>query len=304
MNFSTVKLIYCSLKALQSAFYSRKSYKNVAFLCSLAGGALDYMINVLYSGFSYLHEDGLVYDTDRGRVGFESYQMLFTHTPALFWVDNELRYYPAKSVILFTPGHRKYYSSLPGEPYKNDWIRFDTDEEFIENFPVTNVPFSPADPDFVHNLFKLIAWESNSKKDVDDPEMLALFKILFAKLSDDSIDLLSSPYHHELTALRREMMLHPEFSWTVDSMSRRMNLGRTRFQTLYKETFGISPIDDVINARIGLAKDRLKYTTRSISEVAELCGYKSTEHFIRQFSKMTGMTPGNFRRYGQQTQQT
>ena len=134
--------------------------------------------------------------------------------------------------------------------------------------------------------------------------MLALFKILFAKLSDDSIDLLSSPYHHELTALRREMMLHPEFSWTVDSMSRRMNLGRTRFQTLYKETFGISPIDDVINARIGLAKDRLKYTTRSISEVAELCGYKSTEHFIRQFSKMTGMTPGNFRRYGQQTQQT
>ena len=82
------------------------------------------MINVLYSGFSYLHEDGLVYDTDRGRVGFESYQMLYTHTPALFWVDGELRYYPAKSVILFTPGHRKYYSSLPGEPYKNDWIRF------------------------------------------------------------------------------------------------------------------------------------------------------------------------------------
>ncbi len=231
------------------------------------------MINVLYSGFSYLHEDGLVYDTDMGRVGFESYQMLYTHTPALFWVDGELRYYPAKSVILFTPGHRKYYSSLPGEPYKNDWIRFDTDEEFIESFPVTNVPFSPADPDFVHNLFK----------------------------SDDSIDLLSSPYHHELTALRRDMMLHPEFDWNVDSMTRRINLGRTRFQTLYKETFGISPIDDVINARVRLAKDRLKYTTRSIAEVAEMCGYKSTEHFCRQFAKITGMTPGNFRRYGQQT---
>ncbi len=269
------------------------------------------MINVLYSGFSYLHEDGLVYDTNRGRVGFESYQMLYTHTPALFWVDEELRYYPAKSVILFTPGHRKYYSSLPGEPYKNDWIRFDTDEEFIESFPVTNVPFSPADPDFVHNLFKLIAWESNAKKDADDPEMLALFKILFAKLSDDSIDLLSSPYHHELTALRRDMMLHPEFDWNVDSMTRRINLGRTRFQTLYKETFGISPIDDVINARVRLAKDinarvrlakdRLKYTTRSIAEVAEMCGYKSTEHFCRQFAKITGMTPGNFRRYGQQT---
>ena len=49
------------------------------------------MINVLYSGFSYLHEDGLVYDTDMGRVGFESYQMLYTHTPAL--VSREIRYF-------------------------------------------------------------------------------------------------------------------------------------------------------------------------------------------------------------------
>ena len=101
--------------------------------------------------------------------------------------------------------------------------------------------------------------------------------------------------------MRRRTLLHPEYDWNVDFMTRRINLGRTRFQTLYKETFGISPIDDVINARVRLAKDRLKYTSRSISEIAEMCGYKSTEHFIRQFSKITGMTPGNFRRYGQQT---
>ena len=84
--------MYCSLEASKTPTDSRKSYKNVAFLCSLFGRTLDNMINVLYSGFSYLHEDGLVYDTDMGRVGFESYQMLFTHTPALFWVEEEMRY--------------------------------------------------------------------------------------------------------------------------------------------------------------------------------------------------------------------
>ena len=255
------------------------------------------VIDVLYSGYSYQHES-LVYDTERGRIGFESYHMLFTHTPALFWVDNELRQYPDRSVILFTPGHRKYYSNLPGQPYKNDWIRFDTDEEFIEAFPITNVPFSPADPDFVHNLFKLIAWESNTNKATDDPEMLCLFKVLFAKLSDDNVDLLNKPYQHELTALRRDMMLHPELDWDIASMAGRINIGRTRFQTLYKESFGISPIDDVINARVKLAKDRLKYTSRSVSQIADMCGYKSTEHFIRQFSKITGMTPGSFRHSG------
>lgn len=257
------------------------------------------MIDVLYSGYSYQHDDGLVYDTDLGRAGFDSYQLLFTHTPALFWVDNMLRKYPARSVILFTPGHRKYYSSLPNEPYKNDWIRFDTDEDFIKSFPIVNVPFSPADPEFVHNLFKLIAWESNAVKESNDPEMLCLFKVLFAKMSDDNVDLLSKPYYHELISLRRDMMLHPEYEWKVEGMAARLNLGRTRFQNIYKDTFGISPIDDVINARISLAKDRLKYTSRSIAEVAEFCGYKSTEHFCRQFLKIVGVSPSKFRHQGQ-----
>ena len=259
------------------------------------------MIDVIFSGYSYQHDNGLVYDTDLGRAGFSSYQILYTHTPALFWVDDSLKEYPARSVILFTPGHRKYYSSLPNQPYKNDWIRFNTDETFIEEFPLCNVPFSPADPDFIHNLFKLIAWESKgglrqSDDQGDSTVMLHLFRVLFEKLSADTSDLVTKPYYHELLTLRREMKLHPELSWNIENMAARINLGRTRFQNLYKETFGVSCIDDVINSRIELAKDRLKYTTRSVSEIAEICGYKSTEHFCRQFSKTCGMSPSKYRK--------
>ena len=94
------------------------------------------------------------------------------------------------------------------------------------------------------------------------------------------------------------MLLHPELDWNIDSMLKRINLGRTRFQTLYKEAFGISPIDDVINARVKFAKDRLKYTSRSVAEIADICGYTSTEHFIRQFAKVTGMRPCAFSHSG------
>ena len=93
------------------------------------------MIDVLFAGYSYTHKDGLVYDTSKGRGGYDCYQLIYTHTPAMFWVEGELRKYPAKSVVFFTPGHRKYYMSLPDEPYTNDWVRFKSDEKFIENFP-------------------------------------------------------------------------------------------------------------------------------------------------------------------------
>ena len=254
------------------------------------------MIDVIFSGYSYQHDDGLIYDTDLGRAGFSSYQILFTHTPALFWVDEALREYPARSVILFTPGHRKYYSSLPGQPYKNDWIRFNTDEDFIEDFPIVNVPFSPADPDFIHNLFKLIAWESSNKTKLDQTIMQNLFKVLFDKMSEDYDEHVNKPYYHELMSLRREMKLHPELPWNVEDMAAYIKIGRTRFQNIYKEAFGISCIEDVIQSRIELAKDRLRYTTRSIAEIAEICGYKSTEHFCRQFAKETGLTPTHYRR--------
>lgn len=255
------------------------------------------LIDVLFAGYSYTHKEGLLYDTDRGRTGFDCYQMLYTHTPALFFVDGELREYPAKSVILFTPGQRKYYSSLPDKPYTNDWIRFKTDEEFIEIFPKVNVPFSPADPEFVHELFKLIAWESNaepsSKKDMN---VKSLFRVLMTKLSDEAEETGMSPYHHALKELRRDIMHHPEADWSVDVMADRLKLSRTRFQTLYTETFGNTCTDEVIRSRIRLAQDRLLYSVLSVSEIAEVCGYRSTEHFCRQFKKIVGVTPGQFRK--------
>ena len=255
------------------------------------------MINVLYSGFSYLHEDGLVYDTDRGRVGYDSYQMLYTHTPAYFWVDGELVLTPAKSVVLFTPGHRKYYTSIPGMPYTNDWIRFQSDEKYIADFSMRNVPFSPADPEYVHELFKLIAWESNGGNSKgENPNIQMLFRILFDKLTEGIVDLNDTPYSHELTDLRRDIMMHPEQDWRIEDMAARLRLSRTRFQVIYKQTFDITCMEDVIAARIRLAQERLSFTTLTISEIADRCGYRSTEHFCRQFKKVVGTTPGNYRK--------
>ena len=254
------------------------------------------MIDILYSGYSYRHEDGLVFDTDQGRPGFDSHQIIFAHTAALFWVDGVLRQYPPRSVVLFTPGHRKYYTSLPGEAYENDWILFDTDEAFLEHFPFPNVPFSPEDPDFVHEVIKLIAWEHRAGKGPEDPEMRDLFQILIAKMSDGNTGLPNGPYRQELVSLRREMNLHPEQPWSVGGMAERLNLGRTRFQTLYRTAFGVSCMKDVIDSRIRLAKDWLRYTSRSVSQIAEACGYQSTEHFCRQFLKTAGCSPGAFRR--------
>ncbi|MBQ1935624.1 MAG: helix-turn-helix transcriptional regulator, partial [Clostridia bacterium] len=74
-----------------------------------------------------------------------------------------------------------------------------------------------------------------------------------------------------------------------------VQLSRSRFSVLYQKIFHVSPIRDLIRARIERACYYLSSGTQSIPEIAELCGYQNEYHFIRQFKEETGMTPGAFR---------
>ena len=68
----------------------------------------------------------------------------------------------------------------------------------------------------------------------------------------------------------------------------------SRFYAVYKNEFGVSPINDLIEARIHLAKSYLSSGEYSVSAAAEKLGYSSTYHFIRQFTKCVGVSPGKF----------
>ena len=52
---------------------------------------------------------------------------------------------------------------------------------------------------------------------------------------------------------------------------------------------------DVIEKRIGKAKQLLEFSDLRIQEIALQCGYHNESHFIRQFKVKVGMTALRFR---------
>ena len=253
------------------------------------------MIDILYSGYDFTHERGIWFDTEKGHAGQDCYIMVFAHTPAQFLAGNEYRSCPAETLVLYTPGTRKSYISEHAVPYSNDWIHFNTDEQFIKKFGMNNFPFSPSDPDYIHNIIQLICWEDNEDHSPNNPNIKDLFHLLFGKLSKDIVGGEATPYRQELIKIRREIMLHPELSWNVTEMAERLSISTAHLHYLYKNAFGASCMDDVIQNRIRLAKDKLIYSTDTVGQIAEQCGYKNTEHFCRQFHKFTGITPRQYR---------
>ncbi|MBQ8525288.1 MAG: helix-turn-helix transcriptional regulator [Clostridia bacterium] len=96
-----------------------------------------------------------------------------------------------------------------------------------------------------------------------------------------------------LIRLRTKVHLEYNQNWTVSRMAKEAGMSESRFYADYSKIFGIAPARDLQNTRIDHAK-RMLLSGMSVAAVAEQTGFGSTYHFIRQFKKQCGITPGKY----------
>ena len=250
------------------------------------------MINVLYSEYDATHRANFVFDIPEGQ---NSWLLILTHTPAVFLVGDNYEEYPPNTVVLYQPMQRIYYRACE-DRYGNDWIRFVTDETFVTQTPIQcGMPFMPQDPLYLHKLFQLIAIEHDKNEALKDVIIDKLLQVMFHKIVPTYEGQRTTLMSHNISELKNEIYIHPNKDWTIKLMTEKCNISAGYLESVYKSTFGVSCMEDVINSRISMAKKHLRNSVHSISEIAALCGYRSAEHFYRQFKKITGMTPKNYR---------
>jgi AraC family transcriptional regulator len=68
------------------------------------------------------------------------------------------------------------------------------------------------------------------------------------------------------------------------------------FSAAFKRTFGASPHAYLMKRRIGVAAEQMLGSDAPLSEIAMNCGFADQAHFSRQFRRMMGATPSNWRR--------
>lgn len=91
----------------------------------------------------------------------------------------------------------------------------------------------------------------------------------------------------------RENLAH---QWTVEEMAALVGLGTTAFTEKVKSYTGFSPLNYLINIRISEAVKLLKQPNVNVTEIALATGFYSSQHFSTTFKKLTGHTPGEFRK--------
>lgn len=234
--------------------------------------------------------------------GYPYYLFLLIKTPALFIINGEEIIAESSSAIIYDINYPHSYSAYNNN-YINDWIHF-KEESGTDYFKSLNIPLNTIikiyDNTFICEMTKLISNEYYSMNSNKDKTMNLLLQTMFVKLSEVISNHAAKKqvnlHYRELVSLRKEVYSNPQIQWTVDLLAGKLNMSSAYLQKIYRQTFGISCVADVIECRINHSKDILSKTNMAINEVAAECGYKNDVHFMRQFKKYVGVTPSEYRR--------
>jgi transcriptional regulator GlxA family with amidase domain len=82
----------------------------------------------------------------------------------------------------------------------------------------------------------------------------------------------------------------------VEEMVRRSEMPERTFKRRFTEATGFAPIDYVQRLRVEDAKRRLERTDAPVDEISWQAGYEDAAFFRRLFKRVTGLTPGAYRR--------
>ena len=159
--------------------------------------------------------------------------------------------------------------------------------------------------DSLQKLVPLIA-QLTREVQSDDPHSDIMAESLFIQLAvalrrhriPIDCDNLPTPgrFGHMLTYLRH----HCTADLNFEDVARRCGYSLRTFTRMFREATATTPHNYLVQLRIGRAKHAIRTTSDSITDIAFASGFNDSNYFSSCFSKVTGLSPSEYRRQVQQ----
>ncbi len=249
-------------------------------------------------GYDTTHEIGAYGESERPSFRPHYFISRFS-TPFSYKIDDEW-FFGNAGDFLFIPANNYIYHGPQSkdETYVNDWLYVSGDEfdKLIKKYPFPEKKAIHIEDHGVFNncirkikkefLLKPIGYEDIMSSYVTEA-IVSIYRSYQREYLQDTS-------YTRIESVREKILLSLERKWTLEEMASLSGYSVSRFSSLYSQHFGLSPKADLIQNRVRLAKELLNYTGKSVTEVAEQCGFQSIYYFSKYFKATVGITPSEY----------
>ena len=102
--------------------------------------------------------------------------------------------------------------------------------------------------------------------------------------------------NQQCAAVKRYIDLHFKEALTLDQLANKAHINKYYLAHIFKQEYGVSPINYMITRRIVESKYLLAETDLSLSQIAQLLGFSSPSYFSQAFRKTQGISPADYRK--------
>jgi AraC-like DNA-binding protein len=176
------------------------------------------------------------------------------------------------------------------------WFREDELSRPPYAFPNHFRPRNPAPMERL--LFELIREQETKPPFWELRIKSCLLDLLALLMRDHYWDRQMKPNEHTdmLMDIRNELEMQVNGIVKLDELSARYHISKFHLIHLFKQQFHITPIHYHQKLRMERAKNMIKYSTASLTAIADTLGYNNIQTFSRAFKAIEGKSPSEYRK--------
>jgi AraC-like DNA-binding protein len=148
--------------------------------------------------------------------------------------------------------------------------------------------------EIINRFIRIGVKERSKEKDLI--ASLALKELLIRLSQTQARDILEKTYKSLANSNRMAHVVNYikqnlQEKFTLESLSNKACLSKTHFSRTFKNEFGLSPMEYILEQRLNKSAQLLQNTNYQIQDVCMLAGFNNVTYFIRAFKNKFGETP-------------
>ena len=98
------------------------------------------------------------------------------------------------------------------------------------------------------------------------------------------------------TLIRGYIDTHVDGKLTLDELSANFFVSKTQIFRMFKESYGMAPMQYFLHKKIEYAKHLLSTTDKHMAEIAEELSFTDAKHFSKTFKNYAGILPRDYKK--------